>query len=257
MLYPDVESIVRIISNIAGMDETMGAQRRCLMNALAKLIAADGWEWRVAVRANGDPRPSSVNHMHGGLNDSQIAGLIEQSLLPHDDQSPECEAIWREVQKGDHFTFTRRQLVDDDDWYPHPTVKRLRIERGLDDFVYSCQPCNSIAVSATVFLRVTDAEPFTERERELVHLVMSNVDWMHHAIVPQTHDCRVSEMTPRQRVVLDFLLQGYSRLEIGEALNISPHTANDHIKRIYKHFKVNSHIGLIRHFSCGDAPVSN
>lgn len=48
------------------------------------------------------------------------------------------------------------------------------------------------------------------------------------------------ELTARERAVLGLLAQGIRIVDIGNELNISRHTAGDHVKNIYRKLKINS-----------------
>ena len=57
---------------------------------------------------------------------------------------------------------------------------------------------------------------------------------------------RVFEITPRQREVLDVLMDaGASEQQIGKRLGISEHTVGSHMRRIYRAAEVNSRDELI------------
>ncbi|WP_181389824.1 response regulator transcription factor [Leucothrix pacifica] len=47
-------------------------------------------------------------------------------------------------------------------------------------------------------------------------------------------------LTPKEKVVLQYLSRGYSNKEIAKSLVISPHTVASHIKHIYRKLEVNS-----------------
>jgi DNA-binding NarL/FixJ family response regulator len=49
-----------------------------------------------------------------------------------------------------------------------------------------------------------------------------------------------AELTARERAVLGLLAQGIRIVDIGNELNISRHTAGDHVKNIYRKLKINS-----------------
>lgn len=51
---------------------------------------------------------------------------------------------------------------------------------------------------------------------------------------------REAELTARERAVLGLLAQGIRIVDIGNELNISRHTAGDHVKNIYRKLKINS-----------------
>jgi len=47
-------------------------------------------------------------------------------------------------------------------------------------------------------------------------------------------------LTPKEKMVLQYISRGYSNKEIARSLDISPHTVASHIKRIYHKLEVNS-----------------
>lgn len=47
-------------------------------------------------------------------------------------------------------------------------------------------------------------------------------------------------LTPKEKLVLQYISRGYSNKEIASSLEISPHTVASHIKRIYRKLEVNS-----------------
>ncbi|HPQ97318.1 MAG: response regulator transcription factor [Thiothrix sp.] len=47
-------------------------------------------------------------------------------------------------------------------------------------------------------------------------------------------------LTPKEKMVLQYISRGYSNKEIARSLDISPHTVASHIKRIYRKLEVNS-----------------
>ncbi len=65
------------------------------------------------------------------------------------------------------------------------------------------------------------------------------------------------QLTPRQRVVLVFLIEARDKDEIARLLHISPHTAKDHIKAIYEHFQVSSHWNLSVGFALATAVTAS
>lgn len=54
-----------------------------------------------------------------------------------------------------------------------------------------------------------------------------------------------SSLPPRMAQVLDGLLRGEAEKTIAERLELSPHTVNRHVQRLYQHFGVNSRTKLI------------
>ena len=62
-------------------------------------------------------------------------------------------------------------------------------------------------------------------------------------------------LTPRQRVVLRELTQGRTEAQIARRLGIAYSTVHEHVKAIYRHFRVHSKAKLlIAVFRQADAP---
>jgi DNA-binding CsgD family transcriptional regulator len=57
-------------------------------------------------------------------------------------------------------------------------------------------------------------------------------------------------ITPRERTVVDQVLEGRSSKQISRSLNLSPHTTNDHLKAIYRKIQVSGRSELIATLSC-------
>ena len=62
----------------------------------------------------------------------------------------------------------------------------------------------------------------------------------------------VPTLSAQMRLVLEMLLQSYSRKFIADHMGISIHTVSGYIKEIYRHFLVHSHAELLRRFFHGD-----
>ncbi len=62
----------------------------------------------------------------------------------------------------------------------------------------------------------------------------------------------LGSLTPRMKQILECLLSGQAEKQMADYLNISPHTVNRHVQRLYRHFGVNSRaklISLLKDFS--------
>lgn len=248
----DVRAIVRLLGGAAIVMGDYSAKKRALMDGLQVLVEADGWLWSMTRVDFATKTPMSIGLMHGGLTDEQVAGWIEASQIPSR-PPPEDAPLTDELKRGLHFTRTRQQVVSDDQWYDHPSVQEYRLAVGIDHFVYSIYPLGEPEViSAVGLFRRTGREPFSARQRRIVHILLTEVDWLHYAELPGDRGRNVSELTPRQRMVLVMLLEARQAQEIARLLRISLHTAKDHIKAIYRHFGVSGQLELLRRFKYGD-----
>jgi DNA-binding CsgD family transcriptional regulator len=58
------------------------------------------------------------------------------------------------------------------------------------------------------------------------------------------------DVTPREQLVLERLLEGFPSKEIARVLGVSPHTVNDHLKAVHRKFGVSSRTELVARL-CG------
>lgn len=252
LLEEDVRAIVRLLADVAVSNGDHAGRKRMLMDGLSTLVGANGRLWTMTKVDLPTNTPISIGLLHGGLTDEQVTGWIEagQSQSPPYPDSIPLTVILRE---GRHFTRTRQQVVSDQEWYENPNVKRNRLERGLDHFLYSIYPLDELGViSAIGLFRHIGREPFNSRESRIAHILLSEIDWLHRIEMPDHKGDGVPELTPRQRTVLIMLLEGRTAREIARLLHITEYTVKDHAKVIYRHFRVSSQIELIGRFRRGD-----
>lgn len=248
----DVRAIVRLLAEIAALQASHRQKKRTLMNGLSKLVNADGWLWTMTRVDFPTNTPVSIGLMHGGLTDVQITGWIEAGQA-RSDPSPDSVPLTDILREGHHFTRTRQQVVSDQEWYENANVRRNRLERGVDHFLYSIYPLEEPGViSAIGMFRHVGREPFDARDSRIAHILLSEIDWLHRIEMPENKGNGVPQLTPRQRTVLIMLLEGRQAKEIAQLLHITEYTVKDHAKVIYKHFQVSSQVELIGRFRRGD-----
>jgi len=69
------------------------------------------------------------------------------------------------------------------------------------------------------------------------------LDYFQHGEVASTNTTETNAetlLTPKEKLVLQYISRGYSNKEIASSLEISPHTVASHIKHIYRKLEVNS-----------------
>lgn len=80
----------------------------------------------------------------------------------------------------------------------------------------------------------------------MVHIILSEVPWLHMNGWPEDMGVSIPNLSPRQRTVLNLLLDGLDRKQIASELGISENTVSGYTKDVYRHFSVNSHVGLMK-----------
>jgi DNA-binding CsgD family transcriptional regulator len=254
--YTDVACIVRLLGDVAGMTEDLPSRKRVLMQGLACLVDADGWLWSATQVIKDQDRPVSVGVLYDGLTEKQFNGWLEASQIAHE-QPPEDKPLTVLLNQGEHFTRGRNQIVPDNIWYNHPTVKRYRLAYGIDHFLYSIYPLGPSHCSAIGLFRHVGREPFSDLQCSICHVIIANVKWLHQASFSEHRGDDCVTLSPRQRTVLIHLLDGKSRDEIAQLLHISSDTVKSHIRCVYRHFNVNSQVQLMRWFHASGGPTKD
>jgi DNA-binding CsgD family transcriptional regulator len=246
----EVVEIVKLLGRVAGMRVGLARRKRALMTGLGRMLDADGWLWSATQVIKGQNRPISVGVTYGGLTQEEFTGWLEASQVASP-QPPEDGPLTVLLNEGRHFTRTRQQVVSDEQWYGSPTVRRYRLQCGIDHFLYSIYPLGPSCCSAVGFFRRVGREPFTDLQRRICHLAVANIDGLHRASFPDHNGESCMTLTPRLRTVLIYLLDGKRREEIATLLSISPETVKTYIRAVYDHFSVASQVELMRFFQAG------
>jgi DNA-binding CsgD family transcriptional regulator len=187
------------------------------------------------------------------------------------------------VALGRPVSFRRVDLVPDDEVWYGPHWQRYRRPMGLDEFLYGIVPIagergRGHLISGVGLHRATGQAGFTERDRHLLHIVVTEIPWLHRAGLPEAEAAglegpgpggsgsegsglqgfgrSVSDLTPRLRTVFGLLMQGWKRPRIAEHLGISENTAKAHIREVYRYFGVGDHVELLRRFMSDGSPDS-
>lgn len=255
-LIPKSEAvaIAKLLGEVAGDAGDPNTRKRLLMRRLKELTDADGWLWSITHCDHSKEQPASVGVIYEDLEQEQFNGWLEASQLAKE-FPPEDIPLGRNLAKGEHFTRTRDQLVSDAEWYNHPTVKKYRLDRGIDHFLYSLYPLDGTdTCSAIGLFRRVGRDNFSESQRRICHIILSQVEWLHFSGLPG-HKENVFGLTERQRITLIHLLSGKRREEIADVMNISPETVKDHTRAVFKHYKCKNQLELVVKFKAGEGCV--
>ncbi len=240
------DRITALLGRTALMDGSLRARRAYLTQELAALLDADGWMWAVSCYDETGAAPTVMESLHGGLSEEQLASYFDaeaarQAPLPID------EPIRKRLARGRPITVTRQELVDDDTWFSHGTVKTYLLERGLGDVLFSLTPLEGGLCAGMAFFRFTGRRSFGLRERNALRMAAAALPDSPPELA-QPHKEQTLHLSERKRLVLSLLLEGYGRQDIAGFLHLSELTVKDYIKAVYHHFDVSSHLELIRLF---------
>jgi DNA-binding CsgD family transcriptional regulator len=248
----DLRAIIGILAEIAGMTEPLSVRKKVLMNRLCPLLGAERWIWTTSANFERGKTPTGIAVSYGGFTEREF-GIIIEASQDVDVGMPENEPMIEAVLAHGHVTRTRSDFIGDDDFYTHPQWTLYRKPAGTDQYLFSLYPIGNGYLSGIGFHRLPGQPDFSARERRIIHLVASQVTWLHLADVPMGTDASfVEDLSPRLRTVFAFLLQGWNRKQIAEHLGITQNTAAGYIKSIYRYFGVASQVQLLSRFVRGD-----
>ena len=245
----DVRAMVRLVADAAVARGTLAERKSQLMAGLCELVEGDAWVWMISRDYRPGGTPVAVAFNYGGMTPQQLALILEAQQDPKA-PPPENDTLIQLAAEHERFTFRRQDQIADGDWYGHPGFAwRRRV--GLDHFIFSVRRVGRGGLHSGVGVhRRLGREPFDERQRAIVDVVLSEVGWLHHAGLPGEDDA-VPQLPPRHRAVLGLLLHGLARKEIAAQLHLSEHTVHGYTKQVYRHFGVRSRTELFARFMGG------
>ena len=232
----------------------MPERKRRLAEGLAALIDADVWMWSATAVNHDVPGDTMTTHMiDDGWQSEQERILVYETLTSSTFSGEKMLPLYNAMLSGSHTTSLHTELFTPDEW---ETMFRHWSVTGFRSFILSFHPVSPNSASNIGFHRRAAKADFGEREKALVHLLMSRVDWMHHHGIHETAHEQVIRLSPRERQVLMLMLNGQGRKAIAANLGISEHTVGDYQKKLHKHFDVSSRAELQAYFFLGGQPQS-
>lgn len=245
----DVSRIVRLLSDVIQRGhEPLAERRRYFMRGIGDIVGTQRWIWaRSKLDARGTPAFFAI--VDSGWNEAELAKTMALTL--HPDFASAVNTRFGHLMGREHFTALQDESVSDVDFDPANSPLVTFREMGVVDWVWTFYPLGGGALSVAVFHRVKSQPRFTLREKTILHTVMSQVDWLHREGTDVVGTDRITELTPRQRLVLLQLLSGDSVKEIASKMNISQHTVNDHLKELHRIYGVSSRSELLARFIAG------
>jgi len=242
----DARTIIRLLGGVAMEAGDFNHKKRYLMNGLCKIIKADCWVWALGCQVEPQKAQVFVNFIHGGFNDSNFSKYLE--AVEHPDMIPIASKFAESLQKNQTQTTMQRDEIDVLGSSYIGSVGALWEKAGIGTIMLSGYPPDDTSASTIGLYRRLGSDPFSDREKWITDLLLSEVPWLHLSGWPEDKGVTIPKLFPRQRVVLNLLLEGLGRKQIAEQLSISENTVSGYTKNIYRHFQVNSHVELMKKF---------
>ncbi|HZZ58335.1 MAG TPA: LuxR C-terminal-related transcriptional regulator [Opitutaceae bacterium] len=247
----DVRAMVRLLGEVPGTGGGQAAQKRCLMQGLARLIGANCWIWGYCASLVPGKQPVYIGGIHGGFDNLRFARFM--AAVDHPEMAALTGPFAAELARSEtHLTRLGHEIVDQEA-FVRSEAGRLWHEAGIGSIILSYRPLPEEGrLSAAGLYRPTGRPLFTAREARIAHIVLSEVPWLHQLGWPTERGPAVPALGRRARTVLNLLLQGMSRKEIAAGFRIAEETVNSHVKAVFRHFGVRARADLIHRFFRGD-----
>ena len=243
----DVRAMVRLVGEVASLNTTHSAAKEYLMNGLAKMVGADCWVWALAYLHPEKP-PVYVSLQHQGFSEERFATYLQ--AVEHPDMMALTAPFAAEAMSRQRSQLTwLRQQIDPGNRFPTSDAYPYWLAADIAPLMLSGHPLNEQCLSLIALYRRADADLFDERERQIAHILLTEVPWLHANGWPQDFGVETPTLPRSHRLVLNLMLESFSRKQIADKLGLSVHTVSDYIKVIYRTFKVHSHAGLMRRFA--------
>jgi len=247
---PDVRAVVRLLGEVSSTPGDHPEKKRQLMEGLCQLIDADSLFWGLGVQASLEEAPVYLGLLAGGFNDETYAAFFQAAA--HPEMVPIQARFADEIaRRKTHLTRHRGQL-DPGDSYKKTAAYPLWKQANINGVIMSFRPMGPTSFSVVTLYRRLDGPVFSDRDNLIAHVILSGVPWLHAAGWPEEQGASIQRLSPRQRLAMNLLLQGQTRSKIADHLEISIHTANEHVKAVFAHFGVHSQAELIGRFRSGD-----
>ena len=242
----DARAMIRLVADIAALNADHATAKRYLMDGLKEMINADCWVWALGY-LHPEKSPAYISFQHGGFSEERFARFLQAN--EHPDMKELTAPFARELMESGSVVTKLRQEVDRNERFPETAVYPFWLAAEIAPLMLSAKLVNSGCASMVGIYRRHDQPLFDEREKQIAHILLTEVSWLHTKGWPEDFGEHAPDLSRRQRLVLNLLLEGHSRKAVAEKLKLSIHTVSDYVKEIYKILGVQSHVELMRRFT--------
>lgn len=217
----DVRTLARMLGRAIAAPGGHAAKKKLILTDLARIVRADAWAWTLHAIQAPHP-PLLMDFMKVGFRGKRFA-LYQTSIA-------------RE------FSGLKE----------HPLVGNLNEllqcpDIGMGSAILAGASNPSRGQSTISLFRKLSAEPFSEREIAMSALILTEIPWLHEQHYPREFAPASKDLPHRLATILEMLLKGLSRKEIGDRLDIELNTVHGYVKALYSHFGVTSHSALMQY----------
>ena len=247
----DYHAIHRLTGECRELGDDAAAWRRHLFAGLAALVGAGvvmGGEV-AGVRAGQTTHTGLTDWGWGGGFDRRgwDLAMAEMAADPSLSRTPGVAAYMERVKADDGVCLSRADLLPDGDWYRGWDYENLHRPIGVDHVLWCFRgvPGAADEFDGLLAARASREPDFTPRQKAVVWAALASTGPLVGGPLARFADPSPSALPPRTRQVLRCLLEGDGDKQVAARLDMARLTVNQHVKRIFVHFRANSRAELL------------
>ncbi len=172
----DSRSMIRLLGETAAIQGGHAEMKRFLMNGLCDLIGADAWVWTLSIIIVPGAPQTYAGFIHGGFDERRFTRFL--TAVEHPAMAKATSVFFRAVGKGSPVTMIRDE-IDPKGLAFAEGVRQCWEEADIGSLMMSAHPLDSRSLSGLGIYRRFSDPPFSEREKEIAHIVLTEVPWLH------------------------------------------------------------------------------
>jgi len=237
-----VGCLITTAAKVADARLDLSECRTEILTRLLEMIESVGAEWAWGVSDEAAKTIAPVATITVGFTAEEKTAVLKMGLDPsmHEEfRIPIMKQMQGQSQETAQITTLRTDLYDDRQWKA-TRMYANQAAGGCDEWVHCIRNRGSETWSSLWMMRRTGEPPFLPADQQLIDLAMGSIPWLGATLDNSLPVASSVALTARQRIVLMMQLDGLSRKEIADRLQITVDTVGDHIKKIYEHFEISS-----------------
>lgn len=242
----DARAMIRLLGQAATLEGGHQEMKHFVMDGLCGLIGAHCWVWTLSCETVPGGTQAYTGYTHGGFDEERFAGFLK--AIEHPDMGAAVRGFFEAVANDRKHTTMLPDEIDPDGVMKVSEGRFLWDDLDIGPVIMSGFPLDQVSFSAIGVYRGAGAEAFGERESRIVHIMLAAVPWLHSTGWPEDRGATVPRLQPRQRIVLNLLMEGWSRKAIAAKLGVSENTVGGYAGDLFSHFGVHSQVELMNRF---------
>ena len=239
------EQVYTILNDLSKLDLNICEKRKYFFDHFCKIIGGNHYLWYESEFHPQMPYPRVFNYLTDFSPHQQkifLAAAMETELVdPY-----MIPSIVHKVTSGAE-SYARREIIADESWYAAEYTHKYYKGCGVDNPLCFMKHQADNQYCGILIFNEWQEEDFSIPTRDFMENVFKEITWL-FCEKPNPNKKYFDQLNYVEQKVLNLLLEGMGKEEIAELMQVSAHTANDFIKKIYKTFEVNSYPKLMKKF---------